>query len=375
MTTTATTSAHEPRKTPLFAAHQELGAKMVDFGGWMMPLQYSGILDEHHATRNAVGLFDVSHMGEVVFSGPGATDAVNWLVTGDVAALPEGRALYTLACRPDGGIVDDIIVYRQSPDRLMMVVNAANTAKDLAWFRENVGSRCEIRDLSGDTALLAFQGPKAADCLASRISRGDVARMKSFDFVADAELAGIPVSLARTGYTAEDGFELFCAASDARKVWDLLLDAARAVLGRPVGLGARDTLRLEGRLSLYGNDLSEQTSPLEAGLDRFVKLDGADFIGREALLAQRAAGIRRKLAGFVMRGRGVARHGYPICSAGGERIGEVTSGAPGPTVGQNIGLGYVPAQLAEPGTKLLIDCRGKLVEAEVVRGPFYRRPK
>ncbi|HVR61775.1 MAG TPA: glycine cleavage system aminomethyltransferase GcvT [Polyangia bacterium] len=363
------------RRTPLAEAHQRLGARMIDFGGWWMPVNYpTGIIDEHRATRGAVGLFDVSHMGEVHFKGPRAAEAVQRLVTGDVGKLPPGRALYTMACWPSGGIVDDLIVYRLAAEHLLIVVNAANIAKDVRWFRENVGSWCDIADASDETGLLAFQGPRAEEALQT-LTAAPLAGMRSFDFLPAADVAGVRVSIARTGYTAEDGFELFCAAGDLTRLWERLLEAAAAVGGKPVGLGARDTLRLEGRLSLYGNDLTDATTPLEAGLAWAVKLDGPSFIGREALLAQRQAGVTRKLAGFVMRGRGVARHGYGIFSVAEapQPIGEVTSGGPGPTVGKNIGLGYVPPALAEPGAMLVVDCRGKMVEADVVKGPFYKR--
>ena len=338
-----------------------------------MPVQYpSGIIDEHLTTRRAVGLFDVCHMGEVHFRGPRATEAVQRLVTGDIAGLRTGHAAYVVACRPSGGIVDDLIVYRFDRDHLLIVVNAANVAKDVAWFREHVGTWCEIVDASDETGLLAFQGPLAESAL-QPLTDAPLRALARHDFQATARVAGLPVTVARTGYTAEDGFELFCGSTDAPALWDALLAAAAGVGGKPVGLGARDTLRLEGRLSLYGNDLTDDTTPLEAGLGWVVKFDAGDFIGKDALLAQRAAGVTRKLAGFVMVGRGIGRHGYPIVDAAGARVGEVTSGAPGPTVGKNIGLGYVPAALAEPGTRLNIDCRGKLVEAEVVKGPFYKK--
>lgn len=365
----------QARKTPLYEAHRILGAKIIDFGGWLMPVQYAtGIIDEHQTTRRAVGLFDVCHMGEVHFKGARATAAVQRLVTGDIAGLPAGRAVYVVACYPDGGIVDDLIVYRVGPEHLLIVVNAANVTKDVAWFRENVGTWCDVVDASPETGLLAFQGPQAAAALQA-LTATPLAEMKHHDFRATASVAGVPSSIARSGYTAEDGFELFCDREQVPRLWNALLEAAGRVGGKPVGLGARDTLRLEGRLSLYGNDLTNHTTPLEAGLGWVVKFEAGEFIGKEALLKQRAEGTTRKLAGFVMVGRGIARHGYPIVDEAGSRVGEVTSGAPGPTVGKNIGLGYVPTACAEPGTRLVVDCRGKFVEAEVVKGPFYKRPR
>ena len=365
--------AAEPKRTPLYDAHRRLGAKMVDFGGWSMPVQYpTGILEEHRATRTAVGVFDVCHMGEVRFRGPRAAEAVQRLVTNDVARLTDGRAFYTVACLPNGGIVDDLIVYRIAGDHFLIVVNAANRDKDCRWFVSQVGTRCDVADVSDETGLLAFQGPAAARALAP-LTAAPLDGLPGFGFVADTTVAGIPASVARTGYTAEDGFEILFPRREAERLWNALLEAAAGAGGKPVGLGARDTLRLEGKLSLYGNDLDEETTPLEAGLGWVVKLDGADFIGRDALRAQKAAGVERKLAGFVMVGRGIARHGYPIYDAAGAEVGRVTSGGPAPTLEKNVGMGYVPARLDVAGTRLSIDCRGKRVDAEVVKGPFYKR--
>jgi aminomethyltransferase len=348
---------------------------MVDFGGWAMPVSYpTGILEEHRATRSAVGVFDVCHMGEVHFTGPGAAATVQRLVTNDVARLENGRAFYTVACLPSGGIVDDLIVYRLQPDHYVAVVNASNADKDVDWFQEHRGAGCTIDDASARTGLIAFQGPGAAAALQALTSL-PLDRLRPFSFANDATVAGLPVWIARTGYTGEDGFELFCDTQDAPALWDRLVAAADSAGGKPVGLGARDTLRLEARLPLYGNDLDDETTPLEAGLGWVVKLDGDDFIGRDALRAQQTTGVTRKLAGFVMTARGIARHGYPIHDADGGAIGTVTSGGPAPTLEKNVGMGYVPARLDVPGTKLSIDCRGKRVDAEVVRGPFYKRGK
>jgi aminomethyltransferase len=363
------------KQTPLFAAHQRLHARLIDFGGWLMPVNYpAGILEEHKATRTAVGLFDVCHMGEIHFRGPRATEAVDRLVTHHAAALREGRAMYAVACHPNGGIVDDLIVYRVAADHLLIVVNASNVAKDYRHFVEHAGTLCQIDDESEQTGLLAFQGPKAATALGS-LCDADLATLPSFAFLTGREVAGHPAWIARTGYTGEDGFEIFCAAEHAPAIWDALLIAAQGVGGKPVGLGARDTLRLEARLSLYGNDLDDTTSPLEAGLGWVVKLDKGDFIGREALVRQKAAGLDRKLVGFEMRDRGIARHGYAILDVqSGARLGVVTSGTVGPTVGKNIGMGYLPPSHAQPGTRIVIDCRGKPAQAEIIQGPFYRRP-
>jgi glycine cleavage system T protein (aminomethyltransferase) len=373
--TTGPSEAAPPKRTPLYEAHKRLGAKLIDFGGWWMPVSYAtGIIDEHRTTRTAVGVFDVCHMGEVHFRGPRAAEAVQRLVTNDVGKLVDGAALYTVACWPTGGIVDDLIVYRVAGDHFLLVVNASNVEKDFRWFKENVGTWCDVVDASADTGLIAFQGPGAKHVLQTltKVPLGDLPRMK---FVAERDVASIPTWIARTGYTAEDGFELFCRASEAPALWDRLLEAAGSIGGKPVGLGARDTLRLEGKLSLYGNDLNDETTPLEADLAWVVKLDGADFIGKEALTKQRAEGPKRKLVGFEMTARGIARHGYAIHDAGGAKVGEVTSGGPAPTLEKNIGMGYVPAGMTEPGTQLQIDCRGKMVAAEIVKGPFYKRGK
>jgi aminomethyltransferase len=363
------------RRTPLYDAHKRLGAKLIDFGGWWMPVSYAtGIIDEHRTTRTAVGVFDVCHMGEVHFRGARAGEAVQRLVTNDISRLADGAALYTVACWPTGGIVDDFIVYRVTGEHYLIVVNAANTEKDFRWFKENVGTWCDVVDASADTGLIAFQGPGAKHTLQTltKVPLADLGRMR---FVAERDVASIPTWIARTGYTAEDGFEIFCRATEAPALWDRLLEAAAGIGGKPVGLGARDTLRLEGKLSLYGNDLTDETTPLEADLAWVVKLDGPDFIGKPALVKQKAEGIKRKLVGFEMIERGIARHGYAIFGPDGTNVGAVTSGGPAPTLEKNIGLGYVPVGLSAPGTTLKIDCRGKMVAAQIVKGPFYQRGK
>jgi aminomethyltransferase len=356
------------KKTPLYGRHQALGAKVIDFGGWAMPVQYSGILDEHRAVRQSAGIFDVSHMGEVWFRGPRAAEAVQKLVTNDVGKLADGGAMYSCACRPSGGIVDDLIVYRTDANTFLIIVNASNIDKDFGWFVEQAGSICEITNLSDETGLLAVQGPKAV-ALVQSIADRPVESLKSFTF-REAVVGGVKAQVNRTGYTGEDGFELLAPAGEVGKLWDALLDAGVDTL-KPIGLGARDTLRLEARLSLYGNDIDEDHTPHEAGLSWVVK--GKGFLGEEALAKQKAEGVARKLVGFVMKERGTARHGYNILDESGATVGVVTSGSLGPTVGTNIGLGYVPTALAPAGTRLQIDCRGKSAAAEVVSGPFYKR--
>ena len=361
-------------RTPLYESHRALGARMIDFGGWDLPVSYpAGTVKEHKAVREAVGLFDVSHMGEAVLRGPRATEAVQRLTTNDVGGAAVGKAVYTLLCRPDGGIVDDCIFYKRGADEYFVIVNASNRDKDLGWMREQVGDLVEIDDQSDATALIAVQGPKAV-ALCDRLAGGALTDVVGFGF-RDAEVAGVKCVAARTGYTGEDGFELACPNEDAATLWAALLeDGARdGVL--PCGLGARDTLRLESRLPLYGNDLDDTTSPFEAGLNWAVKLAKGDFLGREALIAQQAAGLTRQLVGFRIEDRAIARHGYAIVDRNGKgaQVGVVTSGGPGITVGGAIGLAYVPPALTAPGTVLTIDCRGKDVAATVVKGKFYKR--
>ncbi|MBA3541109.1 MAG: glycine cleavage system aminomethyltransferase GcvT [Deltaproteobacteria bacterium] len=363
----------ERKRTPLWDLHRQLGARLIDFGGWDMPVQYpAGTIKEHKTVREGVGLFDVSHMGECYLRGPRVREAVERLTTNAVASAPVGKAVYTLLCRPDGGVVDDCIFYKKSDEEFFVIVNASNTDKDLEWFREQTHSLCDVVDVSDETALIAVQGPKAV-ALVDRLGDGVLAAMPSFTF-RDAEVAGVPCIAARTGYTGEDGFELACANVDAPRLWAALLEAG----GQPIGLGARDTLRLEAKLPLYGNDLDDDHTPLEAGLGWAVKLDNRDFIGATALRAQKAAGLTRQLVGFRVAddARAIARHGYAVVDHTAESpiIGTVTSGGPGITVGGAIGLAYVPSTKAAAGTQLTIDCRGKDTPATVVSGKFYKRP-
>ncbi len=349
---------------------------MIDFGGWDMPVAYpAGTIKEHRAVRLAVGLFDVSHRGEAYLRGPRATEAVSRLTTNDVGGAPVGKAVYTLLCRPDAGIVDDCIFYKRADDEYYVIVNASNRHKDLGWMREQVGDLVTIDDVSDETALIAVQGPKAF-ALVDRLAGGTLADVITFGF-RDATVAGVAAIAARTGYTGEDGFELACANADAPRLWAALLEAGAVDGVLPCGLGARDTLRLESRLPLYGNDLDDTTSPFEAGLNWAVKLGKGDFLGRDALVAQQAAGLTRQLVGFRIEDRAIARHGYAVVdrgrAAGEQQLGVVTSGGPGVSVSGAIGLAYVPPAHAAPGTVLTIDCRGKDVAATVVKGKFYKR--
>jgi aminomethyltransferase len=364
------------KNTSLLEIHRAHGGKIVEFAGYNMPLQYSGLMDEHHAVRQAVGLFDVSHMGQVFLTGPGAISAARRLVTNDVEALQDGQVLYSPICYPDGGIVDDCLVYRMNAEKALFVVNASNIDKDFAWLQEQTGQRCQVTNRSDDWALVALQGPKACLVLAA-ITKDDVTSMPSFTWK-EIAASGVACLASRTGYTGEDGFEIGCAPGDAPTLWRALMTAGAPHGIKPCGLGARDTLRLEARLPLYGNDIDATTSPLEAGLGWTVKLKGGDFIGRDALLKQKKDGLQRKLVCLEMRSRGIARHEHPICLPSGSAelgapIGRVTSGTKFPTLNISIALGYVPAEHAAVGTRLVIDVRGKPVEAEVVKGPFYKR--
>lgn len=343
----------------------------MPFAGWRMPVQYKGIKSEHEAVRTRAGLFDVSHMGELLIEGPGAVAAVDGLVTNDVSKLEVGQALYTVCCNDDGYILDDLIVYRLEAEKVLVVCNASNHDKIAAHFASRLGDDASFDDASDRWALLALQGPHAAAIIRDVGAPTTLADLAPFRVV-KAELAGVEVWAARTGYTGEDGFELFCANEDAVTLWRALFSAGEPHGLEPIGLGARDTLRLEARLALYGNDIDENTQPFEAGLGWVVKLDAGDFVGRAALRGFKEAGLERRLVGFEMTGRGIARHGYPIL-ADGKPVGTVSSGSPGPTVGKNIGLGYVPKALSRVGTTLGIEIRGKVVDAVVVRTPFYKR--
>lgn len=359
------------RETPLADEHRALSARLVPFAGWRMPVQYEGIKKEHEAVRTRAGLFDVSHMGEILVEGSSAVEAVDRLVTNDVGRLDVGRALYTVCCSESGFILDDLIVYRLEAEKVLVVCNASNRDKIVAHFAKNLDLETQWNDVSDGWALLALQGPNAQAIMTDLGAPEGLLRLSSFG-VTRATVAGVDLWAARTGYTGEDGFELFCASEDAAALWRAILAAGEAHGLQPVGLGARDTLRLEARLMLYGNDIDEKTHPFEAGLGWVVKLDAGDFIGRDALRAIKAAGFDRKLVGFEMTERGIARHGYPIL-IDGKRVGVVTSGSPGPTVGRNIGLGYVPKAHSKVGTTLGIEIRGKQVGAVVVTTPFYKR--
>lgn len=372
------------QQTPLHDAHQALGARMMAFGGFDMPVQYSSIIDEHTAVRTTAGLFDISHMGEVMVRGSEALAFVQRLVTNDASTLYDGRAMYTVMCQPDGGIIDDLIVYQLSEEAFMLVINAANIEKDVAWMRDHNPMGADLTDVSADTALLALQGPDAFS-IAQPFTDADLDALKFYHFVQDyAFMDRDDVLISHTGYTGERGLELYCSPDDAVSIWNELLDAGQdAGLGpqampmvQPVGLGARDTLRLEAGYCLYGNDINEETNPYEAGLGWVVKLGSGDFIGREALAAVKDEGPARKLVGFVVDEQGIPRHGYPILPPEGDApIGVVTSGSQSPVLSQGIGLGYVPneAHYTEAGQSLRIQSRRRALSATVTPPPFHKK--
>ncbi len=350
-------------RTPLHDTHVAAGARMVPFAGFSMPVQYEGVKAEHAAVREGVGLFDVSHMGQLHFEGPGAIPSAERLVSSPVASLRPGRVRYGLLCNEEGGVVDDVTVYRQAEDRLFLCVNAANIEKDYRWCARHSTDDSGLRNRSAETSMLALQGPGSEALLEARAD-ADVAALRRFRFV-ETKLAGVPVTLSRTGYTGSDGFEVYLPNEHAVGLWEEL--TAGGAL--PCGLGARDTLRLEAALPLYGHELDDTTSPLEAGLGRFVKLEAGGFLGAEAIRARAEAGHPRRLVGFEMVGRGIARAEYPIAHEG-RSVGVVTSGSPSPTLGKSIGLGYVPPALGEPGSRIDVLVRDRAVEAVVVETPF-----
>jgi aminomethyltransferase len=358
-----------PRQTPLNAAHRSLGARMVDFAGWDMPVQYRSVVGEHEAVRTAAGLFDVSHMGEVEFAGEGALEEANRLITNDLARISDGQAVYAGLLNEQGGFVDDVVAYRFSPQRILICVNASNREKDFAWMKAHAQKITPV-DRSDEFAQLALQGPKAAAIL-QRLTRVDLSAIATYRFT-EGQVAGVDCIVSRTGYTGEDGFELYCPAKDAPALWDALLKEGRADGLEPAGLGARDSLRTEFKYALYGNDIDDQHTPLEAGLGWIVKWDKGDFIGKAALAAQKAAGVPRKLVGFELTGAGVPRHGYPVLHDG-QRVGEVTSGTMGPTVKRPIGMAYVPPALTPEGSTFQVEIRGRPVDARVVKTPFLKK--
>jgi len=362
-------ASEDLKRTPLHASHAELGARLVEFAGWEMPVQYAGVIEEHRAVRTAAGLFDVSHMGEVRVRGAGAESFLQRLTPNDVSKLAPGRAHYSGLLTDRGTYIDDLLIYRLAADDFLVVVNASNAPRDFEWIASRVSGDAEVTDESDRWALIALQGPKAVEIL-EPLSPG-ASELKYYGF-RQGQVDGRPALISRTGYTGEDGFELYVDPEHAAPLWRRLLDAGAS----PAGLGARDTLRLEAAMALYGHEIDETTTPWEAGLDWVVKLGKGDFLGRDALVAQKEAGLPRKLVGFEVEGRGIARQGHAVLSGeGGAPVGVVTSGTWSPTFEKALGLAYVPPDLAAPGTPLTLDVRGRQLAARVVETPFYRRPK
>ena len=362
----------EPRKTALYDSHVALGARMVDFNGWWLPVQYAGILEEHRAVRQRAGLFDVSHMGEIRVVGKDAEAYMQKLVTNDVASLQPGKVRYSPMCYQNGGTVDDILIYRIANDEFWLVVNASNKDKDFAWMNQNVaGFAVQLVDESDETAEVALQGPLSAAIL-EKASAADVSGLAYYEFWPRWNIAGATVLLSRTGYTGEDGFEIYCHPSEVTRIWDALLAAGAEFGLQPAGLGCRDTLRFEAAMPLYGHELSAEITPLEAGLGKFVVFEKKNFNGKQALLEQREAGQGRKLIGFAMTERGVARAGYPVIHAG-KIAGFVTSGSVAPSLGENLGMALVERNIGTVGTEIAVEIREKPVAAKIVARPFYRR--
>ncbi|AFY45364.1 glycine cleavage system aminomethyltransferase GcvT [Nostoc sp. PCC 7107] len=354
-------------RTPLYQMGVELKARFTSFGGWEMPVQYSGITSEHEAVRNAAGMFDISHMGKFTLEGKKTIDQLQGLVPSDLSRLQPGQAQYTVLLNPQGGIIDDIIVYYQSEEKVAIIVNAATTAKDKTWLLQNLNlDEIQFQDISPEKVLIALQGPEAVKFLQPFVAE-DLQPIKAFGHL-QTTILGQSAFIARTGYTGEDGFEIMVDPEVGRELWRSLYNAGVV----PCGLGARDTLRLEAAMALYGQDIDDNTSPLEAGLGWLVHLDSkGDFIGRSVLEQQKANGVQRRLVGLQMQGRNIARHGYQVLSAG-TVIGEVTSGTISPTLGYPVALAYVPSKLTKVGQQLEVEIRGQAYPAIVVKRPFYR---
>lgn len=368
-------SSEELKKTPLNDVHRNSGGKMVDFGGWDMPVQYAaGVIEEHMATRTRAGLFDVSHMGEIWVEGPDAIAFVNRLVSNDAEKLADGQAHYSTLTNEKGGVVDDLLVYRFGPEKLLLVVNAGTTEKDWDWInsKKTDADNVTLTNASADYCQIAIQGPRATEIL-QRLTETDLSAIKYYWFTT-GKVDGVDGIISRTGYTGEDGFEFYAPADKAEQLWNKMLETGKEEGILPCGLAARNTLRLEAGMSLYGHELSDDITPLEAGLGWITKLDKGAFTGRDALLAQKEAGLTRKIAGFEMTEPGIARDEYDVY-VNGEKRGVVTSGSPAPFLKTRIGYAMLPAEFANPGQEIKIDIRGKQIAAKVVPTPFYKRAK
>lgn len=359
------------KTTPLYEKHLELKGKIIDFGGWALPVEYSGILLEHEAVRTAAGLFDVSHMGEITVKGEEAEKFIQFIVTNDISVLSNNQIAYTTMCYPDGGVVDDLLVYKYSNTDYLLVVNASNTDKDFDWIENHVFGNVEVKNVSNDYAQLALQGPEAQSVL-QKLTDDDLNEIKFYHFKDNVNVGGINVLVSRTGYTGEDGFELYVASSDGPRLWELLMETGKEKKIVPAGLGARDTLRFEAALPLYGQEIDKDITPLEAGLGFFVKLAKESFIGKEVLSRQKSEGLKRKVIGFEMIDRGIPRSHYEVY-ADGKKIGYVTTGSFSPTLKKNIGLALIDIEYAKEGTEIEISVRNKNLKAVVIKKPFYTK--
>ena len=360
------------KQTPLYETHLRYDGRIVEFGGWSLPVQYTGIKNEHQVVRTKAGLFDVSHMGEVVVNGPDALVFLQRLVTNDVSKLERNQILYTPMCYKHGGTVDDLLVYKKDADHYLLVINAANIEKDWNWMQENAGEfEVKLTNISNEMAQIALQGP-LSEMILSKLTDAPLSELKYYWFMPETDVAGKKVLLSRTGYTGEDGFEIYCSPEDATYLWDIIMEVGRPFGLLPAGLGCRDTLRFEVCFPLYGHELSVDISPIEAGLGMFVKFDKGEFNGQETLQEQKTNGPKRRIVGFEMVDRGVARAEYPILVEG-SYVGAVTTGTYAPSLDKNLGLGIIQAEYAKVGQKIDIEIRGKNVSAQVISKPFYKR--
>lgn len=359
------------KQTPLYEKHCELGGRIIDFGGWLLPVQYTDIIKEHEQVRKNAGLFDVSHMGEIIIKGPDAEIFIQNLITNNIIGAKEHRIVYSPMCYPNGGVADDLLIYKYSEQHYLFIVNASNSEKDYAWIKQNAKGLVEVLNVSDNYAQLALQGPKA-EIILQKLTDTLLSEISFFGFKPEVSLSGVEAIVSRTGYTGEDGFEIYINSESAIYLWEKILLAGKDEGLVPVGLGARDTLRFEASLPLYGHEISQDISPLEAGLDKFVKLDKDDFIGKEALTKQREQGLKRMLTGLEMVDRGIPRNGYDV-QVDGRKVGFVTSGSFSPTLGKNIGMALVETGVNAEGTELDIVIRNKALKARVIKLPFYNK--
>lgn len=363
----------ELKRTPLFESYAKYGGKTIDFGGWELPVQFSSIKEEHEAVRTKAGLFDVSHMGEILISGSDSLAFLQTLLTNDVSKIKEGQAQYTAMCYEDGGTVDDLLTYKMDDTHYMLVVNASNIEKDFEWIQKNQFGDVTLENASEQYGLLALQGPLAETVL-QRMTDEDLSSIKPFRFKQNVSIAGQTALISRTGYTGENGFEIYADPEAIKVLWDEILAEGKEDGVLPTGLGARDTLRFEACLALYGQELSKDISPLEAGIGFVVKLNKEDFIGKQALADQKENGVPRKLIGIEMVDKGIPRHGYPVYM-NNNKIGEITTGTQSPTLKKNIGLALISSEFAEIGIELEVEIRNKRLKAKTVETPFYKRAK